>query len=89
MTLDGHARAEVSHHYGPRVHWLQDPWSATALARVGTVEVPHTELLALVRSLYSHLCGAALARELATIDASIPTRGHQLQKIVQTVFQDI
>jgi uracil phosphoribosyltransferase len=30
--------------------------------------------LALVRSLYSHLCGAALARELATIDASIPTR---------------
>jgi uracil phosphoribosyltransferase len=66
--------AELLHYYGPRVHLLQDPWSATALARIGSPDITHTELLALVRSLYAHLCRTALARELAIVDASVPTR---------------
>ncbi len=65
---------ESAHHYGPRVHIVDDPWGATALARIGSAEVTHTELLALVRSVYAHLCRTALARELSTIEANVPTR---------------
>lgn len=65
---------EQRHHYGPRVHLVGDAWSASALARVGAVDGSHSELLALVRSLYTFVCRAALARELATVEVSVPTR---------------
>lgn len=74
MTAADRTRTEGAHHYGARVHLLEDPWGATALARIGAPETPHTELLALVRSVYGHLCRAALARELGTVAASVPTR---------------
>ena len=72
---DGTERlAEAPHHYGPRVHLLEDPWSASALARIGAPDVSHTELLALLRSLYAYLSRAALARELRAVDVVAPTR---------------
>ena len=66
--------AEVRHHYGPRVHILDDAWLATALARLGSPEVPRLELLALIRSVYHSLLVYAAGRELPTVGAEIPTR---------------
>jgi uracil phosphoribosyltransferase len=69
-----HSNAEVRHHYGPRVHILDDAWLATALARIGSPDVPRLELLALVRSVYHALLVFAAGRELPTVGAEIPTR---------------
>lgn len=68
------ARAEVRHHYGPRVHILDDAWLATALARLGSPDVRRLELLALVRSVYHALLVHAAGQELPTVGAEIPTR---------------
>ncbi|MEZ6016327.1 MAG: uracil phosphoribosyltransferase [Planctomycetota bacterium] len=70
----GDPGAGQRHHYGPRVHLLEDAWTATALARIGSPAVSHTELLALLRSVYVHLCRTALAAELATVEVEVPTR---------------
>ena len=64
----------AEHGYGPRVHLLGDAWSLTALARLGSPDVRHTELMALVRSLYRGLAQRAFAAELPTVDVAIPTR---------------
>ncbi len=64
----------VEHGYGPRVHLLGDPWSLSALARLGSPEVRHTELLALVRSLYRGLAQRVFGAELPTVDVAVPTR---------------
>jgi len=65
---------EEPHHYGPRVHLVGDPWSATALARMGSPGIGHTELLASLRSAYVRLCQTALARELKSVTTAVPTR---------------
>ena len=64
----------VEHGYGPRVHLVGDPWSATALARLGSEEVRHPELMALVRALYTGLAQRALGAELPTVEVDVPTR---------------
>ena len=64
----------VEHGYGPRVHLLGDAWSLTALARLSSPDVRHTELMALVRSLYRGLAQRALGAELPTVEVHVPTR---------------
>lgn len=64
----------IEHAYGPRVHLHGDPWSLSALARVGSADVTQTELLALVRSLYRGLAQRVFGSELPQIDGEVPTR---------------
>jgi len=64
----------VEHAYGSRVNVVGDGWSLSALARLGSPDVRHTELLALVRSLYRGLAQRVFGAELPTLDVSIPTR---------------
>lgn len=64
----------MEHAYGPRVQVTGDGWSLAALARLGSPDVRHTELLALVRSLYRGLAQRAFGAELPTVDVSVPTR---------------
>jgi len=65
---------ETEHHYGPRVHILKDAWLLTAMARIGSPEVSHPELLSLLRTVYHSLTLAACGRELPVVGAEIPTR---------------
>ena len=67
-------RREAEHHYGSRVHLLEDPWTSSVLARIASPEIGHADLLALVRSTYGLLAGAALAAELPTVETTLPTR---------------
>jgi uracil phosphoribosyltransferase len=97
----GSLRDGPGHAYGPRVELVGDPWSHSALARVCSPDVRHTELLALVRSLYRGLAQRAFGRELPTVDAAVPTRmaavhreqgvvhGRHLDPAARTVIVDI
>ncbi|MCP3917583.1 MAG: uracil phosphoribosyltransferase [bacterium] len=64
---------ELEHRYGPRVHLLGDVWTRSALARIGSPSIGQTELLALVREVYTHLV-RSICHELPTVEASVPTR---------------
>lgn len=64
----------VEHRYGPRVHLHGDPWSLTALARLGSTQVRPTELFGLLRTLYGALAQRAFSRELPTVEQAVPTR---------------
>lgn len=70
----GEPPPSARHRYGPRVHVLGDAYTLTALARLGSPDVTHTELLALLRALYEGLAQRAFGTELSTIDGSVPTR---------------
>lgn len=95
MTGVGPAGGEPDHAalhaYGPRVKLIGDPWSLSALARVCSPDVRHTELLALVRSLYRGLAQRAFGRELPTVSAEVPTRMaavHREQGIIRGTHLD-
>ncbi|MFQ5506815.1 MAG: uracil phosphoribosyltransferase, partial [Planctomycetota bacterium] len=68
------ARAEIEHGYGSRVHILNDAFLLTLLARIGHPNTSSRELRGLLRSIYQRLLGSALAAELPTVDARVPTR---------------
>jgi len=71
---------EAAHHYGPRVHVLENAWLASALARIGSPAVRRAELLALLRSAYNVLALSACGRELPVVGAEIPSRMAELHE---------
>ncbi|MFN0244053.1 MAG: uracil phosphoribosyltransferase [Planctomycetota bacterium] len=65
---------ERSHRYGDRVHILDNVYLLSALARIGAPDTPHRDLMSLLRSVYQTLFTTACGRELASVDARVPTR---------------
>jgi uracil phosphoribosyltransferase len=65
---------ELPHHYGARVHLLDNVYLLSALARIGSPHVPHRDLMALLRSVYQTLLMTACGRELPRIRGEVPTR---------------
>lgn len=65
---------ELEHRYGPRVHILDNVYLLSALARIGSPEVAHRDLMALLRSVYQTLLMTACGRELPRVEAGVPTR---------------
>jgi uracil phosphoribosyltransferase len=65
---------ELEHRYGSRVHILDNVYLLSALARIGSPEVAHRDLMALLRSVYQSLLMTACGRELPRVDAQVPSR---------------
>lgn len=65
---------ELEHRYGPRVHVLDNVYLLSALARIGSPEVAHRDLMALLRSVYQTLVMTACGRELPRVEAAVPSR---------------
>ncbi|MBK7643090.1 MAG: uracil phosphoribosyltransferase [Planctomycetes bacterium] len=55
---------ELAHRYGPRVHILDNVFLLSALARIGSPQVAHRDLMALLRTVYQSLLVTACGREL-------------------------
>jgi uracil phosphoribosyltransferase len=72
--MSGVGGGRAVHRYGPRVQVLDNPLLHSALARIGTPEVPLVELYAHLRTVYTALCLEALGRELPRRDLVVPTR---------------
>jgi len=62
------------HGYGPRVHILEDAWTAAATAKLSSPDCTHTELVQVVRALTTRLATTAFGRELPTAERSVTTR---------------
>ena len=62
------------HGYGPRVHILEDAWTAAATAKLSSPDCTHTELVQVVRALTPRLATTAFGGELPTADRSVTTR---------------
>ena len=65
---------ELEHRYGDRVHVLDNVYLLSALARIGSPDVAHRDLMALLRSVYQTLLSTACGRELPRVDAEVATR---------------
>lgn len=65
---------ERVHLYGSRVHILNNLFLLTALARLGSEEVAHPELVNILRTTYRLLCIAACGQEFPEYEAEVPTR---------------
>lgn len=65
---------ELEHRYGPRVHILDNPLLATALAHLSSPKVSHAELMGHLRMIYRTLCVHACGCELPTAAAQATTR---------------
>lgn len=66
-------RGDLVHRYGPNVHLLADPWSLSALARLGHPDTDGLTLHHLLESCYRRLA-QAVANVLPTASARMPTR---------------
>ncbi|MFT7668379.1 MAG: uracil phosphoribosyltransferase [Planctomycetota bacterium] len=64
---------ELAHHYGDRVHLLDNPFLRSVLARISSSEGSLPEVLNLVRVSYEMLLGAAV-NEFPCVDVEMPTR---------------
>ena len=62
------------HGYGPRVHVLEDAWTAAATAKLSSPDCTHTELVQVVRALTTRLATTAFGRELPRAERSVTTR---------------
>lgn len=65
---------ELAHAYGERVHILDNLHLSTLLARLGSVEVRHPEMVGVLRTIYRGLFITALGAELPRVQVEIPTR---------------
>lgn len=65
---------EIPHHYGPKVHLLDDPLAWTLLARACSPETGQPDVGRLIRTLYEMLARTVLAAEFPRSRASVPTR---------------
>jgi uracil phosphoribosyltransferase len=65
---------EITHHYGPNVHLLDDPLAWTQLARLCARETIQPEVGRLVRVLYEKLSEIVLAAEFPRTRIAVPTR---------------
>ncbi|MEQ1631991.1 MAG: uracil phosphoribosyltransferase [Planctomycetota bacterium] len=64
----------LTHHYGSRVHILDDAYLLTLLARLGAPETGTEAVPALVTTAYQRLLQEVLSREFPTTDARVATR---------------
>jgi len=71
---------ELTHRYGERVHILDNVYLLSALARIGSPNVAHRDLMALLRSVYQTLLTVACGRELPRVTAHVPSRMAQTHK---------
>ena len=62
------------HGYGPRVHILEDAWTAAATAKLSSPACTHTELVQVVRALTTRLATTAFGRELPRAERPVTTR---------------
>jgi uracil phosphoribosyltransferase len=65
---------EIAHHYGPRVHLLDDPLAWTLLARACSPETGQPDMGRLIRSLYEALARVVIAAEFPRVRVDVPTR---------------
>lgn len=65
---------ELPHCYGERVHLLDNVYLLSALARIGSPNVAHRDLMALLRSVYQSLLMTACGRELPRVTGEVATR---------------
>jgi uracil phosphoribosyltransferase len=65
---------ELEHRYGDRVHILDNVYLLSALARIGSPNVAHRDLMALLRSVYQTLLMTACGRELPRVLTSTASR---------------
>lgn len=65
---------ELQHRYGDRVHILENVYLLSALARIGSPNVAHRDLMALLRSVYQTLLMTACGRELPRVRTEEATR---------------
>jgi uracil phosphoribosyltransferase len=65
---------ELHHRYGERVHILDNVYLLSALARIGSPQVAHRDLMALLRSVYQTLLMTACGRELPRVSTSVASR---------------
>lgn len=65
---------EREHRYGERVHLLDNVYLLSALARIGSPDVAHRDLMALLRSVYQTLLVVSCGRELPRVSGETPTR---------------
>ncbi|MBI5362270.1 MAG: uracil phosphoribosyltransferase [Planctomycetes bacterium] len=65
---------ELPHRYGERVHILDNVYLLSALARIGSPNVAHRDLMALLRSVYQTLLMTGCGRELPRVKVDEPTR---------------
>jgi uracil phosphoribosyltransferase len=65
---------ELPHRYGPRVHVLDNVYLLSALARIGSPNVAHRDLMALLRNVYQTLLMTACGRELPEVRTEARTR---------------
>jgi uracil phosphoribosyltransferase len=65
---------DIAHHYGERVHLLDDPLAWTLLARAGSPETGQPDVGRLVRMLYEGLARAVIAAEFPRARVDVPTR---------------
>lgn len=69
-----HPGWEREHRYGERVHVLDNVYLLSALARIGSPDVPPSDLMALLRSVYQTLLVVSSGRELPRVHADTPSR---------------
>jgi uracil phosphoribosyltransferase len=65
---------ELEHRYGARVHILDNVYLLSALARIGSPQVAHRDLMALLRSVYQALLVTACGSELPRVEAAVASR---------------
>lgn len=66
--------SEIRHHYGPKVHLLDDPFAWTLLTRACSPETGQPDMGRLVRKLYEMLTHVVLATEFPRSRVDVPTR---------------
>jgi uracil phosphoribosyltransferase len=64
----------LAHHYGPKVHILDDTYLLSLLARLGAPETGTEAVPALVTTAYKRLLQEVLSREFPTVQAQVATR---------------
>ncbi len=67
---------ELAHHYGERVHLIENPFLRTVLTRVSSDDASLPEVLNLLRVAYEMLLGEAI-HEFPSAYAEVPTRMHE------------
>src|SRR5262245_24616079 len=70
----GYTTSEIDHRYGPSVHILRDPLTASLLAELCGRETVQPRINLLVAELYRHLISVAVAAELPRRQVEVKTR---------------
>jgi uracil phosphoribosyltransferase len=73
-ALSDWSLSELSHHYGPNVHILNDPYYATLLAQLCAPKTRQPVFNRMVRRLYEGLCRAVINNELPRKQRRVRTR---------------